>query len=77
MQLQSQTHCNAVFRSMTVSPPVIAQQYFSAIYVSMAFGYTKFKFGAHLKSYDFNLLFFLNWVIMKLRNLEMHTAGSV
>jgi hypothetical protein len=58
VQLQAQTHCNVVFRSMTVSPPVIAQQYSSAIDVSMAFGSTKFKFGAHLKSYDFNLFFF-------------------
>jgi hypothetical protein len=57
VQLQVKTHCKLVCRSMTVSPPVIAQQYSSAIYVSLAFGSTNFKFGARLKSYYFNYLF--------------------
>jgi hypothetical protein len=59
VQLQAQTHCNVACRSTIVSPPVIAQQYSSAICVSLAFGSTKFKFGALLKSYYFNFLIFL------------------
>jgi hypothetical protein len=49
-KIQAQTHYNFIGRSMTFLPPVIAQQYSSAIFVSLCFYSCKEKFGVPNKN---------------------------
>jgi len=50
VEIQTQTHCNPLGRSMTAPPPVIAQQYSPATYVSLRYYSCKEKFGVPNKN---------------------------
>jgi hypothetical protein len=52
--IQTPSHWNLIVRSMTSPPPVIAQQYSSATFVSLCSHSRTEKFGAHV----FNFLYF-------------------
>jgi hypothetical protein len=45
-EIQTPTHWNLIARSMTASPPVIAQQYSSAMFVSTRCRSRMEKFGS-------------------------------
>jgi hypothetical protein len=53
-EIQTPTHWNLIARSITPSPPVIAQQYYSVIFVSMRFHSRMEKFGSR---FNFFVLF--------------------
>jgi len=53
-EIQTPTHWNLIARSMAASPPVIAQQYSSAMFVSMHCRSRMEKFGSR---FNFFIIF--------------------
>jgi hypothetical protein len=58
-EIRTPTQCNLIGRSMTAPPPVIAQQFSSATFLSSRFHSGNEKFGVRFKNFTISVFYYL------------------